>query len=503
MLFAPFAVALAVTGHATPAAPDAMARLRADVAHVLDPLVTDSSLQRAKVGVHVVRLSDGAELYSHDADTLLVPASNIKLVTTAAALRVLGPDHQFPTEVYGTLKPSGSLEGDLVIKGYGDPYLIPERVWYLASRLSYLGLRTVPGNLVIDDTFFDGPRMAVGWEQDSTPSAYMAPAGALSVGFNAMLVHVLPAQEVGQPARVLLDPMSDYAPIVGKVDTVKSGRSSVSLDIAQDANHDVIKVSGKINMADTGRAYWRRINDPPMFAGAVIKSALAQVGVQVLGTVKLGTVPATLPKLLEYHSPRLAELIGPLNKYSNNYMAAQVAYAMGAKRFGAPGDWDKGRHAIEDFLTEDVGLPLGSYVLNNASGLHEVNRFSPRQMARILAYMHRQPQLWPEFVNSLAVAGGSGTLQDRMGQTQAAHLLRAKTGTLSGACALSGYVTSKDGEVLAFSFIVNGYSKLEGVWSAQDRFGAALAGLSLGIKPEILANTTVSAVQSLSEGSRP
>ena len=124
-------------------------------------------------------------------------------------------------------------------------------------------------------------------------------------------------------------------------------------------------------------------------------------------------------------------------------------------------------------------LKPGSYKLRNASGLHEVNQFSARQMVQVLTYMARQPQVWPEFINSLAVAGGTGTLQDRMSHTQALHVLRGKTGTLAGACALSGYVPTRDGTLLAFSILVNGFRRVGPVWAAQDRLADMLAGLDL------------------------
>jgi len=198
------------------------------------------------------------------------------------------------------------------------------------------------------------------------------------------------------------------------------------------------------------------------------------------GKVRTGATPADAQKLVTFTSPRLAELLGPLNKYSNNFMASQLAYALGASRYGAPGNWEKGKKAIVDFLTNAVHIPSGSYEINNASGLHDVNKLSPKQIVQILAFMYRQADANPEFIDSLAVAGGSGTLQDRMVDTAAAHVLRAKTGTLSMASALSGYVTTQNGEALAFSLIVNGFQKIDAVWATQDRFGAALAGLPLG-----------------------
>jgi D-alanyl-D-alanine carboxypeptidase/D-alanyl-D-alanine-endopeptidase (penicillin-binding protein 4) len=474
------------------AAPQDLAEISADLAADLAKVVRDSGLHGAKVGLAVMRLRDGRVLFEHRSEQLLVPASNIKMITAAAALQRLTPDYQFPTEIYGQLDAQGCVTGDLLLKGYGDPYLVPERMVYLASRLAMAGVRRVAGDLVVDGSYFSGPRLAFGAEQDNSDSAYMAPTGAVSVGFNALQIHILPGPTAGAAARVLLDPPSGYAAVQGQVQTTARGRGSVRVEVEQNCSpaapgadpscgNDEVRVAGHLQVDAVPRAFWRRINQPEQFAGEVFKTALTQVGIEVPGRVRQGVLdPATAPtKLVAYVSPRLAELVGPLNKYSNNFMAAQIAMALGAHIYGAPGTWEKGKKAIEAFLTEQVGLVPGSYTLGNAAGLHDVNSFTAAQMVQLLHYMHTQPQLWPEFVNSLAVAGGLGTLQDRMAAGPAAGILRAKTGTLAGACALSGYVTDRSGEPLAFSFLVNGFHSLSGVWRAQDRLGNALASLCL------------------------
>jgi D-alanyl-D-alanine carboxypeptidase/D-alanyl-D-alanine-endopeptidase (penicillin-binding protein 4) len=488
---------------ATPQAPVSLGQELAEVSADLTAVVQDRGLAGAKVSLAVMRLRDARMLFEHRSEQLLVPASNIKMITAAAALQHLTPDYQFPTEIYGQLDSQGCVTGDLLLKGYGDPYLVPERMVYLASRLAMAGVKRIAGDLVVDDSYFSGPRLAFGSEQDSSGSAYMAPTGAVSVGFNALQIHILPGATAGAAARVLLDPPSAYAAVQGHVQTTARGRGSVSVEVEQvcsaaapaagigpTCGDDTVRVAGHLQVAAVPRAFWRRINEPARFAGEVFKTALTQVGIEVPGRVRQGVLdPATASvKLVEYASPRLAELVGPLNKYSNNFMAAQIALGLGAHVYGAPGTWEKGKKAIEAFLTQQVGLAPGSYSLGNASGLHEVNSFTAGQMVQLLHYVHTQPRLWPEFVNSLAVAGGLGTLHDRMAEGPAAGILRAKTGTLAGACALSGYVTDRSGEALAFSFLVNGFHSLSGVWRAQDRLGEALASLCLaGPCPESAA----------------
>ena len=360
-----------------------------------------------------------------------------------------------------------------------DPTLVPERLWYLASRLYFLGARVIPGDLVIDDTYFAGPPLQVGWEQDESSSAYMAPAGAFSAGFNALMIHVLPGPTANSDARVLIDPLSDYARVDGTVRTIGRGRTNLTVEVEPFEGRDVVKVSGKISLKDEGQGFYRRIDNPALFAGEVLKRLLIQQGVTVKGKVKIGLMPADAKIMVSLESPRLAELLLRVNKNSSNFVAQQVAQTMGAELYGAPGTWEKGKLAIEKFLATEVGIPRGSYVVSNASGLHDVNRVTPHQLVRVLTYMHTRPDLWPEFSASFAVAAGSGTLAPRMHDTEAAHLLRAKTGTLSIASALTGFVPAKSGETFVFSILVNDYTtSVHDIWQAQDALGDLLAGTS-------------------------
>ena len=437
-------------------------------------------LSGAKVGVAVARADSGEPLFDRGGTEQLIPASNVKIVTTAAALTALSADYQFKTELYGAMDQTGHMAGDLTVVGYGDPYLVPERLHYLASRLYYAGLRAVDGDLVVDDHYFaHDARMAFGAEEDRTSHAYMAPAGALSAGFNALMVHVLPGATLGAPAQILLDPEQGYARVQGRINTVARVTQPLTVDVMPQGAQSVVRVAGQIAHTDPGRAYWRRIDQPALFTGALLRAALIKQGIEVRGRVRRGTLVAQEPLLYTARSPRLAELLGPLNKYSNNFMAMQVALTLGAQTYGAPATWDKAHRALAQFMADHVGIAPGSYTLKNASGLHSVNRMSAAQLVQVLGHMHKDPTVNYEFIASLAVAAGSGTLQDRMLGTPAAHRLRAKTGTLMQASALSGYVTSRDGTPLCFSMLVNNYRHIALVWAAQDAFADALAQLNL------------------------
>ncbi len=460
------------------------AEIRKELEKQITEILAEPKIASAKVGVYVERLDDRQPLFNKDADVKLIPASNVKLVTTAAALRHLMPDYRYKTDVFCTVDDQGSVAGDLLLKGYGDPSITPERLWYLATRIYYSGVREIRGGIVVDDSYFEGPRMANGWEQDRSSFAYMAPTGAVSLGFNALLVHVLPGAAPGLPARVSIDPMSDYATLEAKVETIEKGRTDIDVDVKPEKNKSIVTVSGRIAKKDSGRGYWRKIDNPPIFFGEVLKTMLGQLGVRVRGSVKTGLAPAEQTPFVSLPSPRLAEIIDKVNKNSNNFIAEMVALGLGAELYGAPANWDKAQKAITEFLVNDVGLARGSFDIRNASGLHDVNRFTPRELVQVYAYMFNQRKIRPEYMASFAIAGAAGTLNSRMRQTDAQYLVRGKTGTLSNASALSAYVTTKSGDTVAFSILVNDFkASIDEIWSVQDKLAILLSQTSFDDLP--------------------
>ena len=320
----------------------------------IEQLLSDPKISDALVSVHVVRVED-KRTFAKAENELRVPASTIKLFTTAAALDVLGPDYRFKTEIYGTAPKQGVVTGDIHLKGYGDPWLVPERFWYFANRLKYAGVSRIDGDIVVDESYFDGPAIAAGQEQDTSSSAYMAPAGALSVGFNAVLVHALPATP-GQPAKIAVEPESDYTIVEGTITTSERTRTRIDVEIIERDGKSIVQVEGYILQSDKPRGYWRRIHHPGLHSGEVFRTMLETAGIQVKGQVKLGALPATptpaattpsssqemmLEPMISMTSPRLADLIEKINKYSNNFMSSQLARTLGAEVSGFAGDLGK------------------------------------------------------------------------------------------------------------------------------------------------------------------
>jgi len=443
--------------------------------HELENIVNHPFLEGANVSLHVLDFEKDKVLYSHNPDESLIPASTIKLFTTAAALFYLGSEYRFMTRIFGSPPNENTIESDIYLQSDGDPWLVPERIWYLANRLRYLGVREIKGDIYVDNSYFSGPMHASGVEQDLTSNAYMSPAGAVSVGFNAVHVHIRPATKLNEPATIEIEPTSSYLNIQGEILTQDSESTNLKVDIVPTGDKATVVVSGKLNVADGPLGYWRRIPHSALHAGAVLKDLLTQTGVRVHGNVKVGHRPEAVPILVEMESPRLAELITKVNQYSNNFMASQLARAVGAIRYGIPGTWDKGKKSIHDFLTKEVGITT-TFSIENASGLHDVNRVSTRQVTRLLQFMLKKPELKTEYLASLSIAGQNGTLSTRMEEGRANKRLRGKTGTLKIASALSGIVFDHKNRPFLFSFLVNNYRRsIQDIWQVQDNLGNVLA----------------------------
>lgn len=413
-------------------------------------------MEGIRVGLHVVDAISGEEIISRNADETFVPASNVKLITTAMALKLLGPSYRFETELLSTAKidGKGSLEGDLVIRGGGDPYLGPEQLAGFADELHSHGLRHISGNILIDEGYFDDKREGAGWEQDDTDNSYQAPMGAMSVNFNSITIYISPGA-LNAPPLVSILPQSSYLKIDNKALTTDVGRTLLIVHTPRSGEGNTLKIGGRIHPEASRRVFWRKIDNPPLFAGMTLRDAFDRAGIITDGTVKIGSAPKEAVRLFAYHSPPLWRIVTMINKISNNHATEQIVKSMGAVKKGSPGSWDKGLAVLRELILEQLEYKADTYVLNNGSGLGDVNRIPPRLFTRLLTRMLRDPDSGPEFVASLAIAGRDGTLLEYFNGGGEADLLRAKTGSLEQVIALSGYLMTRAGQTLALSLIMN------------------------------------------------
>jgi D-alanyl-D-alanine carboxypeptidase/D-alanyl-D-alanine-endopeptidase (penicillin-binding protein 4) len=466
--------ALAFAAFAVPAS--AADKTERELEAALRAIVDGSALAGARAGVLVSDASTGEVLFARNADVLLNPASNVKLVTSAAALARLGPAYRFETEFLVDSASAGSSSvKTLYVRGGGDPSLVTERLWGIAGDLQHLGIRRI-GEIVLDESFFDEERTGPGYDQEEGDKSYLAPAGALSLNWNTIAVHVAPGDRRGLKARVEVEPASGYVEIENRTTTVsKKGRRHVVVSSTSSSGKQRIVVTGRIPVGSRTQVVWRRIDEPALYLGHSLSRLLDHRGVKVTGAVRTGTVAAGARLVHVAESEPLAEIVRRLNKTSNNFVAEQVLKTLGAELKGTPGSWPKGVEVVQDFLAE-VGIPRGAYVMKNGSGLNDTNRFSARQLVTLLRAMSSRFPLASEYVSSLPVAGRDGTIRWRMDGTEAQGRLRAKTGTLENVTSLSGFVESAGKRTLAFAVLVNDFpGRTAGVVRAVDALGSAIA----------------------------
>ncbi|WP_017558737.1 D-alanyl-D-alanine carboxypeptidase/D-alanyl-D-alanine endopeptidase [Nocardiopsis baichengensis] len=445
------------------AAHDPVDELRRDI----DALLEDPALEGAVSGVVVRSAETGEALYGHERGTPLLPASNMKLLTSAAALDVFGTGHRFTTDVQADTAPNpgGVVRGDLYLVGGGDPTLTADAYDDLAAEVADSGVRRVTGDLVADDTYFDDERLHPDWEEGDEPYYYAAQISALTVAANqdydtgVVTASAEPGNAPGDPVEAGLEPMADNLEVRNEAVTGAPG-SEPSLEVTRERGTNTFTFSGSLPAGGGDYATLRTVDDPTAHAAHLFADALADHGVKVVGDVDFGTAPRRTSPVAERSSMELGELLVPYMKLSNNGHAEMLLKAMGAEEAGL-GSWKAGAAAVE-VATARMGLDPGAYRQTDGSGLARSNRMTADGIADLLETVRGEPW-WPEFEDSLPLAGAEermvgGTLRFRMRDTAAQENARAKTGTLTGVSALSGYVQSADGEELVFAVVNNGHT---------------------------------------------
>jgi len=458
-------------GMELPAAPADRTKRDAWLVEQLDSAVrTRPLLITAQVSASVVDVASGTVLWTNHADRPLNLASVTKVITTAAALHALGPGFRWRTSLLAEkLDPdSGSIEGDLFVRGRGDPTLTLAGLRELAQALEWRGVTEVTGDVVFDGSYFDlvdePPRYA---DQPKERAGYRAPIGAASLERNAVTV-VVAADRFGYGlADVSLDPpLGDYVRLVDPtVVTVATGRTRIHVATVLKRDRIELRVSGQI-LADEGVWFQRRrVDDPVRMFGEALKAVLAERGIRVKGKrIGRGLAPATAVLLAEHESAPLADVIRTMAKTSDNYMAETVLKTLGAEArtipappaVAPPATWDDGISAVKRYLTEQAGLDLANIRYENGSGLYDSSAISASAVAQVLVAAWRDFRVGPDLAAALATGGVDGTLRRRFRDDRLRGRIRAKTGTLAQVSSLAGYAGTDSGHPLAFAVIVNG-----------------------------------------------
>lgn len=379
-------------------------------------------------------------LLSIGADVPRNPASVLKLVTTLAALEALGPAYQWKTEVYGNGQiREGKLDGDLYLKGYGDPYLVIEQFWRLVRGLRLSGLEQIDGDLVLDQSHFaDEPGDPA--EFDGQPlRAYNVLPRALLVNFQAVQIRLLP-----QPRRlrVIADPS---VPVENTIKLIggpcHGGGHGWSMRIAKGKQTRLL-FQGNYASACGETEIYRVLSESGSYIHSVFQALWEEQGARHKGGWREGVTPANAALLYTYKSPPLTDIVRLINKFSNNVMTRQLLLTLGAEQFGPPGTSENGGRAVRDWLRRRE-LDFPELVLDNGAGLSREARISARSLGRLLLAAYQSPYM-PEFMSALPVSGQDGTLVKRF-NGELAGRLHLKTGSLNGVRSVAGYVLDATG----------------------------------------------------------
>jgi PBP4 family serine-type D-alanyl-D-alanine carboxypeptidase len=447
----------------------------------IDAILEDSSLSQSRTGIKIVSLQSGETWYARDSHLLFHPASNMKLLTTAAGLKVLGTNYKFKTELRtDTTASADSAIGNLYFKGYGNPALNLQDLWWMVFKLKELGVTRITGDLVCDESYFDDFYFGEGWMHEEASSWYWPPISALTVNRNCVVVKVTPGKSVGDSLVVTLEPATEYLKIentgvtVDSTDTLSTQKFKVERKWRQQEN--TIVVEGGVPTSSKAKEFIVEVVEPARYAGTLLSQLLASEHISFSGEVRKGTTPDTTEVLVNHSSAPFSNLIQHTNKVSDNLFAELILKTLGAETRGAPGTAEKGISAIHRFFSE-TGIDTTRLSLADGSGVSRYDLISPDQIMALLEAMHRDFGVQAEFISSLPIAGVDGTLTERMKGTAAENKLRAKTGSLRGVSTLAGYTTTADGEPLAFSMMMGHFvvptSKIRAV---QDRICAAISG---------------------------
>ncbi len=446
----------------------------------LTRIVHGTVLGRLRVGMRVLDLATGHVLFSRRGSVLMDPASNQKVLATTTALLRLGSTWRFRTELSGPPPDGdGTIAGDLILRGSGDPSLREAHLDAMAEDLARRGTRRVEGRVLGD------PRRI------GSDEAFVAGRSPVRVGWSTIEVRVRPGDKVGASALASVWPGSDALRLVNQAVT-GTGRNRIGVSVSRLGEHIQVLVTGKIGIGRHGMVIRRAPPGDTLYAAILMRAALVQAGIEVTGLAgvysgegrdrlvaapvdanlqlasasSLGDSPVALmrasrspgPAILGVHeSAPLPLLIRRVNKNSDNEWAERVLEAAGAETYGGSASTAKGVRALREALT-DLGVPSSGYLPANGSGLGHQNRVAPATMADLLRRLYFDPRVGPDLLQSLSVGGVDGTTRNRFRGSSAAERVRAKTGTLNGVSCLSGYVGDKS-DVVAFSIMVEGHRR--------------------------------------------
>lgn len=428
----------------------------------IDVLLDNPSLDPAHIGIYIEELSTGKIIYKKNEHKLLMPASNMKLVTTSSGLSMLGPDFRYETQLYTDGKiEKGVLTGNLIIHGSGDPVIcgrfhegnIDSIFTLWAEKLKELGIREIQGDLVGDNSLYGDDGIGYGWEKDDLNYYYGAVTSALSFNDNCVDLHFSPGEKVGDPVKIKQYPVADYLKIENQMRTVPADSASSST-FYRNFTDGKLYIRGTMPIDAGTDVDWATVPDPADFFMKALSKVLKENDISFQNEkVCREKIDYSDKELLFTHqSVPLKDIIHNINKISNNYYAETLLKTLCKDETVTT---EKAVKTEKKFLAS-TGIDTDRMFIVDGSGLSRHNMVTVNQIATLLKYMHNS-QHAEIFKETLPVAGGDGTLKNRLKGSNARGHVFAKTGYVGHVRALSGYVEAKNGKTYVFSIIANHY----------------------------------------------
>jgi D-alanyl-D-alanine carboxypeptidase/D-alanyl-D-alanine-endopeptidase (penicillin-binding protein 4) len=454
------------------------------------------SLQRCRIGIKIVSLDTGKIIFDEDSTKYFMPASNMKNFTVATALEKLTPNFRFVTSVYAPSAPDqdGLIKGDLIVFGRGDPTIFfginseddIKGMEKLAEKIASTGVKRIEGDLIGDESYFTSSPIPYTWEWDDLQWYYGAQVSALSVNDNSAKLTITPSQKADEKALVQVIPPESGFLLINEVKTIEG--NSHQIQIRRKLGTNILEVSGSIGKDAKPFEAYVALPNPALTFVSILRSLLEQKGIIITGETKTvdseyrkkNPLSANLVELTKLESPPLGLIAQKTMKPSQNLYTELILRAMGEfleeTKDLKKTSLDKGIVIVDKFLQE-IGVPSGSVLMYDASGLSRHNLVTPDAVLKLYLFM-KKSRFAESWYESLTIAGIDGTLKERFKGTLAEKNVRGKTGTINQVAALSGYVTTLSGEKLVFSIIVNNLPDLSLRVSTIDEIVLSLANFA-------------------------
>jgi D-alanyl-D-alanine carboxypeptidase/D-alanyl-D-alanine-endopeptidase (penicillin-binding protein 4) len=422
----------------------------------IDKILSDPFFTSSQIAIDVIDLNTKKTLYHKNEKILLRPASNLKILTSAAGLVFLGPDYEFTTKLYhtGHIKDS-TLFGDVYIVGGFDPVFSTDDLDTFLIGLEQTGIKKITGNIYADVSAKDSLFWGSGWMWDDDPSSDAPYLTALNINENVVKVIYSPTQ-VGFPVKVMLIPKSNFYTFNNYAVTSISDSPKVKLDRDWPDRKNNITLSGNLSYAEEPDTEEINVYNPTKYFLSLFRQKLDENHITFTGIEDTLSLLAGA-NLIGLYKHTYGDILNPLNKESDNLDAEMTIYALAEKYYGKPATAENGIKIIDSLITL-AGFDPEDYRIVDGSGVSHYNLISAELILGVLKYLYyERPELFKLFYDSLPIAGSDGTLDNRMTYTPAQNNLRAKTGTISGVSCLSGYIKARNEHDIAFSIMVQNY----------------------------------------------